>query len=493
MTSSPTRNHSMAPSTDSTAPPERSSERTALVTGASGYVGGQLVPRLLDGGWSVRVLTRDASSLDDRPWRRWVDVVEGDVASEADMRRALSGIRTAYYLVHSMDDRPDFARRDREAATTFARAAKDDEVRRIVYLGGLHPDDEVLSPHLASRVEVGRILLESGVPTAVLQAAVVLGDGSASFDMLRYLTTRLPAMVAPKWLDNRIQPIAVDDVLTLLVGAGELPDDVNRTFDIGGPEVMTYREMIQRFADVTGRRRRPVVTVPVLTPRLASHWVGLVTPISAGLAKPLVGSLVHEVVAKENDLVDDYVPLPRGFIDFDSAVADAMRTAKPDTGPRNLAIAVGATVACAVVGGLATKPDSQWYRSLDLPDWQPPAATFGLVWTPLYAAIAASSATTLNALDLDGDAAGRSRHLKAFGTNLVLNAAWSWVFWQAKRPGLAALESAALTASSVDLARRSGSVRRGAGIALVPYAAWTGFATVLSTVIARRNRRNRRR
>ena len=293
--------------------------RRALVTGASGYVGGQVVPRLLDEGWTVRVLTRRRASMDGKPWVDRVEVAEGDVGSAGDMRRALEDVDAAWYLVHSMDDQPDFQERDREAATHFSEAAESAGVSRIVYLGGLHPADEVLSPHLASRVEVGRILLESGVPTAVLQAAVVLGDGSASFDMLRYLTTRLPAMVAPKWLDNKIQPIAIDDVVTLLVGAGSLPPEVNRTFDIGGPEVLTYREMIGRFSDATGRRRPLVVTVPVLTPRLASHWVGLVTPISAGLAKPLVGSLVHEVVAKENDL-QGLVYVPGGFTDFDTAV-----------------------------------------------------------------------------------------------------------------------------------------------------------------------------
>ncbi len=141
---------------------------------------------------------------------------------------------------------------------------------------------------------------------------------------------------------------------------------MNRTFDVGGPEVMTYREMMQRFADVTGRRHRPIVTVPVLTPRLASHWVGLVTPISAGLAKPLVGSLVHEVVSKEDDIFD-LVQIRGGLTDFDTAVAEAMETAKPDTAPRNLAIAIGGVAACAVIGGLATKPDSAWDRSLDKP------------------------------------------------------------------------------------------------------------------------------
>jgi uncharacterized protein YbjT (DUF2867 family)/tryptophan-rich sensory protein len=464
-----------------------STRRRALVTGASGYVGGQVVPRLLDEGWTVRVLTRHRSSMDDKPWVDRVEVAEGDVASADDMRRALEGVDAAWYLVHSMDDKPDFAERDREAATTFSEAAEEAGVSRIVYLGGLHPDDEVLSPHLASRVEVGRILLDSGVPTAVLQAAVVLGDGSASFDMLRYLTTRLPAMVAPKWLDNKIQPIAIDDVVTLLVGAGSLPPEVNRTFDIGGPEVLTYREMIARFSDATGRRRPVVVTVPVLTPRLASHWVGLVTPISAGLAKPLVGSLVHEVVAKESD-IRDHVDVPGGFIDFDTAVQSAMRTAEPDTAMRNLALTSAATVASAVAGSLATQPGSRWYRSLDLPDWQPPPVAFPVVWTALYADIAATSATALNAYDKAGDTDGRNAYLKAFGTNLALNAAWSMLFWRVRKPWVAAAGAALLTASSADLARRAGSVSKGAGIALSPYAVWCGFATALSAAIARRNR-----
>lgn len=326
---------------------DQPTDRTALVTGASGYIGGILVPRLLDEGWTVRVLTRHASSVDDKPWRGRVEVAEGDVSSAGDMRRALSGIQSAWYLVHSMDANSDFATRDREAARTFAEAAEASEVQRIVYLGGLHPDGEKLSPHLASRVEVGEILLESRVPTAVLQAAVVLGDGSASFDMLRYLTTRLPAMVAPQWLDNHIQPIAIDDVVTYLAAAGSFPADINRSFDIGGPDVLTYREMIARFADVVDQRRPFVVTVPVLTPRLASHWVGLVTPIPSGLAKPLVGSLVHEVVAKEHD-IETLVPVPGGLTDFDAAVRQAMATAERDTVPRNVVIGVAAVAAVAV-------------------------------------------------------------------------------------------------------------------------------------------------
>ena len=460
---------------------------TALVTGASGYIGGHLVPRLLDEGWTVRVLTRRPESLDGKPWVDRVEVARGDVRDEGELRAALHGIQAAWYLVHSMDDRPGFEERDREAATVFARAARVAGVSRIVYLGGLHPHDEVLSPHLASRVEVGRILLGSGVPTAVLQAAVVIGDGSASFDMLRYLTTRLPVMVAPKWLDNRLQPIAVDDVVALLAGAGRLPAEVSRTFDIGGPDVLTYRQMIQRFADVTGQRRPVVVTVPVLTPRLASHWVGLVTPISAGLAKPLVGSVVHEVVAKEHDILD-LVDVPGGLTDFDTSVRQAMSTVPPDTAWRNLALTGAATTACAVLGSLATQPSSQWYRTLDRPAWEPPPIAFPLVWTALYGDVAASSAAALTALDRDDDAAGRAAYLKALGTNLALNTAWSVIFWRTRRPVWAAVECAALTASSLDLARRAGQARRPAGGALLPYAAWCGFATALTTAIARRNR-----
>jgi tryptophan-rich sensory protein len=338
-------------------------------------------------------------------------------------------------------------------------------------------------------VEVGEILLASGVPTAVLQAAVVLGDGSASFDMLRYLASRLPAMVAPKWLHNRIQPIAIDDVMHYLVGAADLPSDVNRTFDIGGPQVMTYEDMLHGFVRVTGGRKRLIVTIPVLTPRLASHWVGLVTPLDAGLAKPLVGSLVHEVVCEEHDIAQ-YVPdPPGGLMPFDDAVRLAMRNATPDTGPRNLAILGAATVASATVGGLATQPGSRWYRSLDLPSWQPPKAAFPIVWTALYADIAATSAATVTKLEREGLHDEARVYRRALAANLVLNTGWSWLFWRARRLDVAAVEAALLAVSSADLARRAaaGSPRR--GVVLAPYAVWTGFAAVLSAAVARRNPR----
>lgn len=306
--------------------------RRALVTGVTGYIGSRLVPELLERGWTVRVLTRDAAKVGDRSWREQAEVVEGDATSRSTLAEALADVDVAYYLLHSMDSEGGFVERDREMASTFGRAAFEADVSRIVYLSGLHPHEGPLSDHLASRVEVGDLLMSSGVPTAVLQAAIILGSGSASFEMLRHLTTRLPVMVTPKWLDNRIQPIAVRDVLHYLVGAADLPPDVNRTLDVGGPDVLTYREMITRFARLAGMFPRTIVTVPVLTPRLASQWVGFVTPVPTGLAKPLVESLLHEVVCEESD-IDELVGAPAGgALGFDRAVTDAI--AGDDADPR---------------------------------------------------------------------------------------------------------------------------------------------------------------
>ncbi|MDQ3477054.1 MAG: NAD(P)H-binding protein, partial [Actinomycetota bacterium] len=204
---------------------------TALVTGASGYVGGRLVPALLEAGCSVRAMARKATRLRDYPWAEDVEVVEGDVLDRDSLRAALEGVDVAYYLVHAIGSGANFEATDRRAAENFAAASRAAGVRRIVYLGGMTPEGEELSPHLRSREEVGQILLDSGVPTVVLKAAVVLGSGSASFEMLRHLTERLPVMVTPKWVDVQIQPIAIRDVLHYLVGAGDLPSEVNRGFD----------------------------------------------------------------------------------------------------------------------------------------------------------------------------------------------------------------------------------------------------------------------
>ncbi|MDG4762322.1 SDR family oxidoreductase [Micromonospora sp. WMMD710] len=296
-----------------------------LVTGATGYIGGRLTPLLLADGHTVRCLARKAVRLRDVPWASAAEIVEGDLSRPETLPAAFADVDVAYFLVHSLG-RPDFEAADRTAATNFAEAARAAGVRRIIYLGGPEPasDAEVPSPHLRSRAEVGRILLASGVPTAVLRAAVIIGSGSASFEMLRYLTERLPAMITPRWVRNRIQPIAVRDVLRYLAGCATLPPEVNRGFDIGGPDVLTFREMMQRYARVAGLRRRIIVPVRPLTPSLSSHWVGLITPVPNAIARPLVESLIHEAVAHEHDIAR-YVPdPPGGLTGFDDAVALAL-------------------------------------------------------------------------------------------------------------------------------------------------------------------------
>lgn len=240
-----------------------------LVTGATGYIGGRLVPELLEAGLRVRCLARSPAKLRDYPWAGDAEVVRGDVTDAGSVAEALRGIDVAYYLVHALGTGHDFEETDRKAARIFGEQARAAGVGRIVYLGGLTPagvPEERLSPHLRSRAEVGRILLESGVPTTVLRAAVIIGSGSASFEMLRYLAERLPVMVTPRWVRTRIQPIGVRDVLRTLVGSARMPAEVNRAFDIGGPEVLTYLEMMQRYAAVAGLPRRLILPVPVLTP-----------------------------------------------------------------------------------------------------------------------------------------------------------------------------------------------------------------------------------
>lgn len=303
-----------------------------LVTGATGYVGGRLTPELLDAGYRVRCLARSPERLRDHPWYGRVEVARADVTDAAAVRGALEGVDVAYYLVHGLGGGHGFAENDRRAARTFAAAARDAGVRRIVYLGGLGPaaggDRGELSEHLRSRAEVGRILLGSGVPTAVLRAAVVIGSGSVSFEMMRYLTERLPVMTAPSWVRTRIQPIAVRDVLRYLVGCAALPGDVNRAFDIGGPDVLTYEGMMRRYAAVAGLPRRLIVPVPVLSPGLSSLWVGLVTPVPGRIARPLVESLRHEVVCHEHDIARYVADPPDGLVGFDDAVRLALRRIK---------------------------------------------------------------------------------------------------------------------------------------------------------------------
>ena len=272
---------------------------TVTVVGATGYIGGRLVPELLEAGHHVRCLARTPSRLRDRPWIDQVEVFPGDVFEPDTLRPAFDGADAVVYLVHSMDGTADFASRDREAARNVRTVAADTGVRQLVYLGGLGDEDDDLSEHLRSRHEVGRELAAGPVPVTELRAAVIIGSGSASFEMLRNLTEVLPVMTTPRWVQTRCQPIAVRDVLAHLVGVLGNDAAMGRVLEIGGPDVLTYEQMMQLYAEVAGLRRRVVIPVPLLSPGLSSLWIGLVTPLPVGLARPLVDSLVNEVVVTD--------------------------------------------------------------------------------------------------------------------------------------------------------------------------------------------------
>jgi len=307
------------------APPSIPPGPLALVTGATGYIGGRLVPELLAGGFRVRVMVRRPRNLADRQWHDQVEIVAGDAADANALAQALSGVDVAYYLIHSLGTGADFEALERAHARNFAQAARACRVARIVYLGGLYPEAGKLSPHLESRKEVGEILLASGVPTAVLRAAAIIGSGSASFEMLRHLTERLPVMVTPRWVDTRIQPISVRDVLRYLVGSATMPPEVNRGFDIGGPDVMSYRQMMAAYARTAGLKSRRVLALPLLTPSLSSHWVGLVTPVPKSIARPLMESLINEVICKEHDIATYVTDPDEGLLGFRRAVELALQ------------------------------------------------------------------------------------------------------------------------------------------------------------------------
>ena len=287
-----------------------SAHPTVLVTGATGYVGGRLVPALLAARCEVRCLARSPAKLDDTPWRDRVEVMAGSVGD--DLSEVLRGVDVAVYLVHSIGQGPDWEITEERDAVNFARAAACVGLRRIVYLGGLGRDDDALSVHLRSRHAVGRALASTAVDVVELRAGVVIGAGSASFEMLRYLVDVLPIMVTPRWVTTRCQPIAISDILELLVEAIIYSGVPAGIYEVGGPDVVTYAEMMALYAEVAGLPRRRLIPVPVLTPGLSSHWVGLVTPVPVRLARELVESLVNEVVVTDCKAAEtfSFTPVP---------------------------------------------------------------------------------------------------------------------------------------------------------------------------------------
>src|SRR5450432_3960104 len=277
---------------------------TIFITGATGYIGGRLVPRLLEHGYAVRCLARSRAKLLVRSWAHdeRVEVVEGDAGDEVGLTRAMRGCTAAYFLVHSMDATgPAYRARDRAMAGAFGRAAAAADVRRIIYLGGLGETGPGLSEHLSSRREVEKALQAGGVPVTVLRAAMIIGSGSASFEILRYLVERLPIMITPKWVSTESQPIAVRDVLFYLIAALGSSATTGKTLDIGGPDVWSYEKVMREMAAALHLRRRVVIPVPVLTPRLSSLWIHLVTPLAASIARPLAEGLRNRVVCRNDE------------------------------------------------------------------------------------------------------------------------------------------------------------------------------------------------
>ncbi len=273
--------------------------KLVLVTGATGYIGGRLAPALIENGYQVRCLVRDPSRLNGRSWSANADIVKGDVLSPETLGDAMQGVEVAYYLVHSMSGGKGFRERDLIAARNFSAAAQQAGVKRIIYLGGLGDPQTDLSAHLRSRQQTGEALRESDVPVTEFRAGVIVGTGSISFEMIRYLTERLPVMVCPRWVYTRTQPIAIQDMLDYLIAALETPESSGKIIEIGGSDVVTYAEMMTGYARARGLKRW-LVPVPVLTPRLSSYWVHLVTPIPAAIAQPLIAGLHNEVVVRDH-------------------------------------------------------------------------------------------------------------------------------------------------------------------------------------------------
>ena len=301
---------------------------TILVTGATGYVGARLVTRLIAKGFRVRATGRSFAHLRKRPWANHpaVELFPADVLDPASIAKACEGCATAYYLVHSMmPGEGDFERKDREAAQNMARAAAEAGLSRLIYLGGLGEESPIRSRHLRSRTEVAEILAAGTIPVTILRAAMILGAGSASFEILRYLVDRLPVMITPKWVHTECQPIGIRNVLDYLVGCLETPATAGATFDVGGPEVVTYRELMRTYAQEAGLPRRLVIPVPVLTPRLSSYWIHLVTPVHAEVARPLAEGLSNRVVCRDTRIRD---LIPVGLSTCREAIHAAM-------GPRN--------------------------------------------------------------------------------------------------------------------------------------------------------------
>lgn len=303
---------------------QKDDQRLILIAGASGYVGARLAPRLLDAGYHVRTLARTPAKIAGQHWGKHphLQIVRGDVLDPVSLQAAMSGCQSAFYLVHSMTAAvKDFASVDRTAAQNFVASAAQAEVERIIYLTGLGEESDLLSEHLRSRAEVARIFRQGSVPATILRAGVILGSGSASFEILRYLVDRLPVMVTPRWIDTPCQPISIVNVLNYLVGTLRADETCGETFDIGQEEIISYRKLMEIYAEEAQLHRRIVIPVPVLTPRLSSYWINLFTPLPPAIARPLVEGLRNPVVCHDTRIRSI---IPQRLLDCREAIHDAL-------------------------------------------------------------------------------------------------------------------------------------------------------------------------
>ena len=308
--------------------PNIQNSQPIFIAGAGGYIGGRLVPRLLEAGYRVRALARSPEKLRNRRWGNHpqLEIVRGDILNYPSLLQGLEGCRAAYYLVHSMNPSvDDFSHTDRVAAMNMTKAATTAKLQQIIYLGGLGEEGSGLSHHLQSRSEVGQLLQLGSVPVTILRAAMIIGSGSAAFEILRYLVDRLPVIMTPRWVDTPCQPIGVRNVLHYLIGCLECPETLGETFDIGQPEILNYSKLMEIYAEEAGLRKRWIIPLPFLTPRLSSYWIHLLTPIPAALARPLTEGLKNPVICNDNRIVD---LLPQDLFDCRKAIHLALQRQK---------------------------------------------------------------------------------------------------------------------------------------------------------------------
>lgn len=479
---------------------------TALVTGATGYVGSLLVSRLIHSGWAVKVLARNAAKARLMPWAHmigdtqrpdpgYVTIVEGDALDQSDVDRALEDVDVAWYLLHSMGTDRDFVEEERVMARVFAHAAKRADTERIVFLGALAPMGEK-SLHLESRREVGRILESSGAVTIGLSAALVVGARSSSFALLRHLAERLPMIVAPQWMHNRITPISEKDLLYLLEIAGTADVKESRLFDIGSAEEVSYVDMITRYAQHFRLGRKRVWTAPIGNARVAAWVIGVLTPVDRHLAEALVESMVHDTVVTEWDFSRAVGEPPGGLDDLDEAFTATASAIRPHRWRKISAGILGSVAVTAAIAGALTQVNSSWYRQLPQTRLKPPRWVFPLAWTVLYTDIALVSSLTLADIG-EADPADRAtasavagftpkekRFIAALAGNLALNAAWPLMFFRVRNLPMATAECALLVGSAIDLVRRVWNVNSGRGAVLTPYALWTAYAATLTARVA---------